>query len=476
MRLTTQTRLTVTATGATLLTTLTLAPVLKGALWYVGVVLMVTVLASVGMLARRLTRSWLLVVMLQAAVYTVTLTVVFARDQAVFGLVPGPTALQRLGTLLGDGLKVARDQAPPVETVTGLQLLVMSGIGLVGLAVDVIAVTLRRSAVAGLPLLAVYCVPASVLPGGLAWYWFALAAAGFLALVGAEAIERIRSWGKVLGGSSTPDDEPGPFGFWPSTGGGRAAMAAVVLAVLIPAILPGLGDPILGGNGSSGKGAGTGAGGRYVNPILDLRRNLTRRSNDVALRYHSDGSNPQPLRIVVDDSFDGRTWSPRRESPPQENRVQDGLPGAPGLSNEVTTSQHRIDVQVADLDQTYLPLPYPTTRVSVQGNWLYDATTLNVLGKDVRTRGLTYSAEYLQVVPTPEQLLAAGTPSAATMTSYTALPEVPDSIRQTAADVAGNGRPYERAVRLQEWFRSSGGFQYSTQAQGQARTTAAWRR
>jgi hypothetical protein len=79
-------------------------------------------------------------------------------------------------------------------------LLVALGIGVVALLVDLVAVTLRRPAAAGLALLAVYCVPAAVLADGIGWVYFLFAAIGYLLLISADGMDRLAAWGRVLGG------------------------------------------------------------------------------------------------------------------------------------------------------------------------------------------------------------------------------------------------------------------------------------
>ena len=48
---------------------------------------------------------------------------------------------------------------PPVPPRPGIVLLTVAGIGLVAALTDVLAVRLHRSAIAGLPLLVLFCVP-----------------------------------------------------------------------------------------------------------------------------------------------------------------------------------------------------------------------------------------------------------------------------------------------------------------------------
>jgi hypothetical protein len=104
-------------------------------------------------------------------------------------------AVDRFRGLIDSAMAITREQRPPVESSQGIVLLVVASIGLVAVAVDLLAASVRQPALAGLPLLAVYCVPAALLPGGLPWYYFVAAAAGFLLLLSADAGDRIRAWG-----------------------------------------------------------------------------------------------------------------------------------------------------------------------------------------------------------------------------------------------------------------------------------------
>ncbi|HET9657380.1 MAG TPA: DUF3488 and transglutaminase-like domain-containing protein [Kineosporiaceae bacterium] len=462
----TQARVTLASFAATMLTGFTLAPLVQGLGWFAATVVVVALCTGVGASMRQVTRQPVIVIAAQLAMFTITLTALFARDTALWGVLPGPPAVQGLQQLLADGLDVTRHERPPVEATRGLLLLVCSGVGLVGLLVDLIAVTLRRPAVAGLPLLAVYCVPAAVLPGGLPWVYFLLSAAGYLVLVGADAGDRIRSWGRVLSGSG---QEAGGLG-GPLSGARRVAAACLVAALAVPAVVPGLGQRLIGPGPGTGSGPGSGTTISVVNPILNLRADLGSRSEQVVIRYTSDAPAPQPLRIVTDDQFTGAIWQPTTGSLARSQLVTSGLPTAPGLGPAVRTTAHSSRISIGALAQTYLPLPYPTTQVDISGRWLWDAGTLNVVGEGVTTQNITYTARYLVVDPTSQQLSAAGRPPAAVATRFTALPKgLPDSIAQQARTVAGGGTAYEQAVRLQTWFRSGGGFTYNENLPGNGR-------
>lgn len=463
----TQARVTLAAVAATLLTGLTLVPLIQGLDWFVATFIVVMLTTAVGTSVRQVTDHPVVVTAAEAAMLTITVTALFARNAAVWGVLPGPAALDTLGGLAGAGLDITRHESPPVDATRGLTLLAAGGVGIVGLLVDLIAVTLRRPAAAGIPLLSIYCVPASVLSGGLPWGYFLLCGAGYLLLVGADAGDRIRGWGRILsgwGGSRRPD-LGGPL-----SGARRIAVACLGIAVVAPAMVPGLGERFLDRGGGSGPGSGGGTTISVVNPILNLRTDLQARSTQTVIRYTTDVPNPQPLRIVTDDQFTGTLWQPSTGTLHRSQQVQSGLPSPPGLGPDVPTTEHRSQISIGNLAQTYLPLPYPSTRVDVEGRWLWDEKTLNVVGDGITTRKLTYTATYLVVNPTPAQLSSAPPPPADVGQLYTTMPRgLPTSIARTARKVAGTGNSYDRAVKLQSWFRHGGGFTYSEQAPGNGR-------
>jgi transglutaminase-like putative cysteine protease len=126
-----------------------------------------------------------------------------------------------------------------------------------------------------------------------------------------------------------------------------------------------------------------------------------------------------------------------------------------------------MQVKVGDtLDQDFLPLPYPTRRVDIDGRWLYDASSLNVIGDGETVRGEDYTATYLAVRPTVDQLRDAGQPPLEISSTYTRLPRsLPASVRAMAHAVTeGKTTEYDQAMALQQWFRQDGKFTYSTEA------------
>ena len=52
----------------------------------------------------------------------------------------------------------------------------------------------------------------------------------------------------------------------------------------------------------------------------------------------------------------------------------------------MTTKNRNYKIEVFDLAQTWLPLPYPAKKVEdIDGTWLYDTSTFNVFGENSST-------------------------------------------------------------------------------------------
>lgn len=447
---------------------LTCVPLIQGTTWLfelIGLLLLGVLVAAV--VQRFVGASWASPAYLVAVL--LGLTWWYALPEAWLGPLPGTESVTRLAELLTQGATVMNESAAPVPDPPGMRLLAVGGLALVGWLTDLVAVTLRRPAVAGLPLLAVYCVPAALAPGGLSWWWFVLAGTGYLLLVASDAGDRVSRWGRVVSGRAGRSDDRAPM----AATGRRVGAVALAGAVLLPTLVPGLGEGLL--PGGSGPGDGNGDGTITVlNPILNLRDDLGARSDAEVLTYETTDPDPEPLRIVTVDSFDGDTWEPTYGSVDRERRASDPMDPPPGLSPDQDVDEVSTSIRITTLEQGWLPVPYPPRRVDIIGDWLYDQATLNVVGDGVTTEpGLTYTVQSLLVEPEPEVLAAAGPAPAPITARWTALPsEMPEVIGETAREVAGRGTDLEQAGRLQSWFRGGGGFQYTLEAPPEGGSTA----
>ncbi|WLQ33326.1 DUF3488 and transglutaminase-like domain-containing protein [Streptomyces castrisilvae] len=475
-------RLALCAFAATLMAACSMLPLVDPAKWLVQAAFLLAIQFGVGALGRRVPLPRLLTVVAQALVVLVLLTVAFAREQAVAGVLPGPQAVRQLTDLLTAGTDDVSRYAIPAPATPGIRLMLVGGVLLVGLAVDTLAVTFRSAAPAGLPLLALYSVAAGLSDGGTDWLWFLLAACGYLLLLLAEGRDRLSQWGRVFagaagsrGGSSAGLEASGGRALAPVRTGRRIGALALGIALVVPAALPALDGGLLTGSGSGGaKGRGGGTISA-VNPLVSLQDNLNQPENRQVMSYRTDSDSPGDfyLRILALDQFNGNEW---RASTRRLQDVPKRLPTPAGLSPAVTVSEVKSTVSASrSYRQTYLPLPFPAAEVRVDGRWRFEEEGRTLVGDDGETTsGAQYTVTSLDVQPTAEQLARAGAVPAALLREYTQVPDtLPKVVAETAEEVTrGTGNAYERAVKLQDYFSTDGGFTYDTSVSSGTGTAA----
>ncbi|MFF9145353.1 transglutaminaseTgpA domain-containing protein [Streptomyces sp. NPDC014861] len=465
-----RTRLTLAAWAASLMAAGALLPLVKPATWIFTAAFLLALQSATGMLCRRVPLARPLTIGAQLLVGVVALTVVFAREQAVLGFLPGPLAVQRVAELFRLGAEDVGTYAIPAPDTEGIRLMVVAGVLAIGLLVDVLAVTFRRAAPAGLPLLALYSVAAGLSGGGAGRLWFLLAATGYLLLLLAEGRDRLAAWGRVFGGTRRPGragamaGSDGPS-FAPVRTGRRIGAVAMGTALVVPLVLPGFSGGLLGDGGGGGAGAGRGGGGTIaaVNPLVSLQDNLRQPEDFEVLRYRTNAQDNSDLylRLVALDQFDGTSW---KSSVRPIEAVPKSLPWPDGLSQSVRTSEVTSNFVASEAyDQKWLPMPFPAARVEAEGRWRFEPAGRMLVGDDKQTtKGVRYQVTSLDVQPTGELLAAAGPAPERLRQEYTRVPgSLPDDVRTTALTVTAEARnDYERAVLLQDWFAKKGGFRY----------------
>ncbi|OIJ68760.1 transglutaminase TgpA family protein [Streptomyces mangrovisoli] len=459
-------RLTLCAAAATLMVACALLPLVSPATWLIQAAFLVAIQSGTGAAARRVPLGRALTVGVQILVTLVLLTLVFAREYAVVGLVPGPDAFRHFGDLLQQGSTDVGRYAIPAPLSDGIRLMLVGGVLVIGLAVDTLAVTFRSAAPAGLPLLALYAVGAALSHGHADWLWFVVAASGYLMLLLAEGRDRLAQWGRVFGGAPRAPGDLAPGVVAPVRTGRRIGMAALGMALIVPLALPTMGGGLLGtaGNGV-GSGTGIGGGASSVDLLVSLQNSLNVDEDRTVLTLATNSSDLSDmyLRIVSLDEFDGATWKPAQR---HVTSVPDTFPTPAGLGADVKRAQITTRIAAADsYAQDWLPMPYPPSGVKINGSWRYEPVGMTLSGDHGQTtRGMTYTVDSLDVQPTAEQLAASPDPSQAMLHEYTDVPKsVPSVVAKTARTVTKGARNhYEEAVKLQDYFAVNGGFQYDT--------------
>ena len=431
---------------AVLCTSTVLFPVFTDSVWFAASIGAVATVAAVG----ALTRLWPLPVpaCLAAGVagLLLYLNLVFEARHSLLLVIPTPSSVSSLWHLAGTGFNDASRYAPPVPDLPGLLLLTVAGVGITAVVTDLIAVRLRSTALAGLPLLVLFTVPVTVnaphsqLVTGMV---FCLGGAGYLAMLSADGQERIRVWGRLVSlwrSSSRPgaadfggaraaetgertsrirESGPGPDTRALAAAGRRVGLASIVLALCIPLLVPGLHPSKLFSSGPGIGGTAPGSGalslpsslGQAVSQLRDTHPSVEFTYTTTALASMQSNDAQYFRQYVFDTLADGTGW--------EVTDYTDGagpassMPQPQGLADMSSPLQVKTVVtagknfSTVGSQPTFLPLVYPATQVDVPGTWLADLD-LMVYSTHSSIADQSYSEVSLDVDPTTEQLAQLG--------------------------------------------------------------------
>ena len=508
-------RMTITAGCAVVLVSTVLYPVFMGSAWfYAGIGAVITVGAA-GSLSRLRTLPVVVCLAIAVLALLLYLNLVFEARHSWIGFIPTPGSISRLWRLAGTGFTDSRKYAPAVPELAGLVLLSTAGIGLTAIMTDLIAVRLRSTALAGLPLLVLFTVPVAInaphsqLSTGII---FCLGTAGYLAMLSADGRERIRVWGRLVSlwrtgwlhesttynvsaynGSSAgaaygPGGSAGSGGSGSSGGRGsrdgsgvgpdtralaaagrRVGLASVVLALCAPLLLPGLHPSKLFASGPGIGGTG-GSGGGTVglpNALLQIAAQLQEKTPTQVLTYTTTASqnvqnyDPLYLREASYDTLTEAGWMPDYATGSAQLGTLPPPPGqAPGLSAEQVITRVSVAADVPTSSLTFLPMPYPPVQVAVSapGLWLTDPE-LMVFSNGGSIAGRSYTVASLVIDPSVADLKAAPAPPLASLRPDLALPASYQlaSLKQLAEQItAGKKTEYDKVNALALYLADNG--------------------
>lgn len=159
-------KLTLFAALATLLTSWSLNALVDSQAWLLQAALLLAVQSAVGAGARRVPLARTLTVAAQVLTSLLLLAFLYAGKGESHGDGPLAYLVTDFGALFGQGVRDVGEFAIPAPLTDGIKLLLVSGVLLIGLLVDTLAVTMRTAAAAGLPLLALYSVASGLAGAG----------------------------------------------------------------------------------------------------------------------------------------------------------------------------------------------------------------------------------------------------------------------------------------------------------------------
>lgn len=345
----------------------------------------------------------------------------------------------------------ARVQVAPSPPLAPLLLAGLAGTWAAVFASHALAFRAGSPLLALLPPVALVGFADSVLEDLVRPVFGLLFLAAAAALLFADAMRRVQGWGPVW----TAPGREARLDVVAGRSARRVATAAVVVAALAPALMPGFGS----------RGVidfSTGDDGRVrIDPLVSVQASLSRDEVTPVFEVRADVG--MYWRMVALPNFDGQVWSPDEE-PPTLPVVADTplvtstpLLTAPAGTTEVTFTT------TSELALPWLPLPYPprSTDAQLEGmRWDPQGGSI-ALGSGVEP-DVTYTAVADVVRPTADELRAEVISSTNEALRYTVTPDdLPAEVRGLAQrwtrDAAND---YERIMAIQERFTRSGDFTY----------------
>ena len=358
------------------------------------------------------------------------LTLGYGADTALLGVIPTPATIGRFSAIVESGIASIVEQRVPAAPELGIVFLVVVLMIACAWVADLV-VAIGRPALVAAPLAAILVVPMAIKPGLSDGVWYVVTAALYLALLRLGGRRDSRRVVLVAGS------------------------VVVAGSLLLPYAIPAVHEE------AAPRSSGLRSG---LNPLITLGDDLRRGEPTLALSYTTSALDPVYLRLTTLGNFTGDTWGPIVSD--QQNTDVSALPGPTGLTAATPVDEADVDVQVADVVTRWLPVPYPTRSIEgLEGTWYWEGTTLAVRSSEQGARGQDYTARFLEVHPTTEQLDATVPGLGSAQTGTLSLPDdMPEIIRTTAHEVGdGAGSAYDQALALQSYLRSSP-FEYSEEA------------
>ncbi|MGH9277989.1 MAG: transglutaminase TgpA family protein, partial [Acidimicrobiales bacterium] len=360
----------------------------------------------------------------------------------LFG-VPRPSTVQAVGDDLRSAWSRFGEVKAPAPALRGFVLAAVAGVWLAATISDFFAFRMRARFEAMAPAFTLFVFGSVLGADRLRLPATVLYLAAVLTFVLWSEAARLSTAGAWFGGRARDGDTA------LLRSGAVLGVLAIVIAVLVGPHIPGAGRS---GLVSLRDEPGGGSRSRVtVSPLVDIRGRLVDQSNVELFTVRTDGI--AYWRLTSLDRFDGTIWSSLGTYQPASG----ALPGSPaGRPLSQTYS-------IGPLGSIWLPAAYRPDRLTGAKGARFDRDSGSLLAAGDTGDSLIYSVVSLLPELTAAQLQAASASVPDDIANrYLALPEAfPTRITALAQQVtAGTATPYEKARRLQDWFRS-GYFTYS---------------
>jgi transglutaminase-like putative cysteine protease len=440
-------RITILAAFATLAAIYPITSLFRDSSWLPQAVVVIGLSAGVGLVARGLTRSKVLVVAAQVLVVGYVLLLRYTGDTFAW-LLPTPASVEVANALGLQALDTIQRYTAPAPLNDGVTFCLLVAVGVVAICVDAMAATWRSPAAAGLPLLTAYLITAANGQAALALRYFIVPVALWLLMIHTTARAGFSRWSTASAAEESEIDEAAhdrealrSFSF----GALKLGALGVVLALVVPLVVPHFPPRYLTeGLGRSEGGGGQGSVG--FNDTLDLSRSLNDSDQTPVLSYTTTAFTKTPLRVLATSYYSRGQW------------LQLGGDNGSGQPQPLPPAAQRRDYVINVSDNTLaaprIAVPYPVVAVAMQGTpWTIDPVTRDVrVGRAVSS----YRVTYADLSPSPPQLRDSGPPDSPDVTEDDlAVPDTVRSLVQRWSDAvtAGKNNPLDRAIAIQDHLR-----------------------
>ncbi|MCL2781025.1 MAG: DUF3488 and transglutaminase-like domain-containing protein [Actinomycetia bacterium] len=398
------------------------------------------------------------------------LTARYVPDHAVGGVAPFAGAWSDAAALTDQVRQTIQDASAPLASTAAIRMVLSAQLALLALAVDLLGVIARRPALTGLPFLLIFTLAGAVPRHAVALWWFAAAAGGFLLLLAADKADELSRWGRVLLRSPARRNAVAPLS------GRRIGIAAVVLALAVPVVVPVRGGNLLSDALHHDVADGTGSGGALaLDPFAALKGDLTLSDPVDLLRVRvaasqlaqlkRDHYEPFYLRTEVLDTFDGSGWHASSDGR-LERLYRTAFRTVPSTDGGTTYSfTATIDVvhQLAGNVPVFALPIWVDGAITAQG---WSPKNALVVSEGLRS-GQSYTENVQAPFPTADDLTSgAAEPD---LPQFLDLPQdTPTMARDLAAQLTGGtSSPYLKALAVSNYFTDpANGFVYSLKTKG----------
>lgn len=372
-------------------------------------------------------------------------------DTLRFGL-PLSASWEAMWSDLRGAWELIGDVVTPVDFAGSFGTMGLFVIGFVAVVTDSFASRYGGRAEVFVPAAATLFIVATVGTGqhrvGVSVAWLTVA------LLATVLLRRIRAHRSENDSSGTPRTTSTPL-----SASVRSAIGALIFAGLVGIVAASVGPLLPGANEEAWLTQQAQGEVRELQPLVDLRRQLTEPSNGVLFTVQAEQASYWRVSSLPD--FNGSTWTIRED-------LLDSAAGAlsPPIGSgdpQVESLENYQKFQVESLAGSLIPVAATPTRLRASSQSLFyepDSGSLIMGGNGLRP-GDAYEMVSTMLSPRPERLDTA-TSRTPPSDSYLELPDN-DEIAQlrtmATTIVPSNLTPYQQALALQDYFRTQ--FTYS---------------